>query len=262
MRGKPDPKPGKQPLPENTFRLNQYLARCGLGSRRKVDGLIAEGRVSVGGEPTTDFSLRVGPGDRVEVDGRPVAPRAQTTVLLFHKPPGYLCAREDPFGRSTIYELLPLEQHRLHHVGRLDASSRGLLLLTDDGELTQRLLHPSGEIRRRYWLRTKEWLRPEQESALRAGVTLESGHFAKPLELSGQGRDWQLVLAEGKNREVRKMLEAVGSKVIDLFRTSFGKLTLGNLPEGDFRRLSEQEIGLLFETEDTDRKPNPSVRPR
>ena len=228
-----------------TPRLNKYLALCGFGSRRAVETLILSGQVSIGGGVITDLSRRVGKGDKVMVQGRPARPPEKHTYIMFNKPPGYLCSRSDGFGRKVIYDLMPKTHRRLHYVGRLDLQSRGLLLLTDDGDWTHGLLHPSREVPRTYLVRTHLPVTHEQAAALAKGVDIGDGEEARAVAVRQKGDAWEITLKEGKKREIRRMLEVLGHKVVDLQRIRFGGLDLGELPEGSFRPLTASETAKL-----------------
>ncbi len=232
-------------MTDNTMRINRYLALCGLGSRRAVEALIREGAVTVDGSVVTDLACRIEEGRRVMVHGRPANPPREHEYILFHKPAGYLCSATDPFGRPTIYDILPHEFRKLHYVGRLDFNSRGLIILTNDGSLTHELLHPSREVPRTYKVWTRKPLSPEEMEKLRAGTDIGSGEMAVPVSVKPMGDHCEIILREGKNREIRRMLEVVGHKVVDLQRIRFGGLSLGDVPEAGFRRLDETETARL-----------------
>ncbi len=230
---------------EQGMRLNQYLALCGLGSRRGVEGLITSGRVRVNGEVATDLGRRVTSADSVEFEGQGVVAPKRLEYLALNKPAGYLCARHDPEGRQTIYDLLPEHYGHLHHIGRLDQFSRGLLLLSNDGEFTNRLLHPRGGIQRVYHVKTRLALTESEREQLLEGVEIGEDEVGRALEVR-LDRNWaEIVLAEGRNREIRRMLDAMGQSVLDLVRVSFGGLELADLPEGKFRTLSKSEVDWL-----------------
>jgi 23S rRNA pseudouridine2605 synthase len=233
------------------LRLNKYLALCGFGSRRSVEDLIRNGQVTVDGATVIDLSRRVGEADKVAVNGKPARPPREHTYVLFNKPPGYLCSRSDPFGRPTIYDLLPEKFRRLHYVGRLDNQSRGLLLLTTDGDWTQGLTHPSHEVPRTYRVKTETPMSKGDAEELREGVRIGPDETAKAVTVKPSKDGWEITLKEGKKREIRRMLEVLEHKVIDLQRIRFGGLDLGDLPEGEFRPLSPAEIARLHEQEDS-----------
>lgn len=226
-------------------RLNKYLALCGFGSRRSVEALITGGAVTLNGETVTDLGRRVSEGDEVAVMGRPARPPREHTYILLNKPPGYLCSRSDPHGRRIIYDLLPREHLRLHYAGRLDYHSRGLVLLTTDGDWTQGLLHPSREVPRTYRVKTQNPLTGDDAARLRGGVDIGESEKAKAVAVKPAGDAWDITLKEGKKREIRRMLEVIDHKVIDLQRIRFGGLELGDLPEGGFRPLNPSEIARL-----------------
>lgn len=227
------------------MRINRYLALCGFGSRRAVENLVRAGAVTVDGEMITDLAHQVEEGQTIAVGGKPARPPETHVYGVLNKPPGYLCSATDPFGRPTIYDLLREEHSRLHYVGRLDFSSRGLLILTTDGELTQKLLHPSHGVPRTYLIKTHTPFKEAELRALRNGVEIGDGVIAKAVSVRKAGDGAEMVLKEGKNREIRRMLEVVGHKVIDLQRIRFGGLELGDLPEGGFRLLEDAEIARL-----------------
>ncbi len=231
------------------IRLQKYLARAGVASRRACEELIAAGRVRVDGEVILRAGTRVGPQSVVEVDGRRVEPSSARWIAL-HKPPGYVCAREDPQKRPTVYDLLPADLRPLFHVGRLDIMSEGLLLLTNEGEAAHRLLHPSSETPRRYEVALLEPPPAGLTDRLLAGVELEDGLAAadKARLDPGRGRrgaTLQLELHEGRNREVRRMMKALGVKIRSLKRLALGPIELGRLRPGEWRDLSEKEIAAL-----------------
>ena len=231
------------------IRLQKYLARAGVASRRACEELIAAGRVRVDGEVVLRPGTRVGPESLVEVDGRRVVPSLARWIAL-HKPPGYVCAREDPQGRPTVYDLLPADLRPLFHVGRLDIMSEGLLLLTNEGEAAHRLLHPSSETPRRYQVALVEPPPADLTDRLLAGVELEDGLAAADEARLDPGRGrrgakLQLELHEGRNREVRRMMKALGVKIRSLKRLALGPIELGRLRPGEWRDLSEKEIAAL-----------------
>jgi 23S rRNA pseudouridine2605 synthase len=177
--------------------------------------------------------------------GKPARPPRAREYVLLNKPKGYLCSARDPFERPTIYRLLPEAFRSLHYVGRLDYNSRGLVLLTNDGGLTHELLHPSREVPRTYAVRTRKALAEKDVAALLAGVDIGFERPAAAASVRQVDDHCEIVLREGKNREIRRMLEAVGHRVVDLQRIRFGALELGDLPEGAWRRLTAPEIARL-----------------
>lgn len=230
--------------------LQRFLARAGVAARRKAEELIRQGRVTVNGRVVREVGFRVRPGlDVVRLDGRVLRPEAPAYVLL-HKPKGYITAARDPAGRPTVFDLVREVRVRLHPVGRLDWDSSGLLLLTNDGELTNRLIHPRHHLERAYRVRVAG--RPSEEAlaALRRGVLLSDGPTlpAEVRVLRREGDDtWlEVVLREGRNRQVRRMLAAVGHEVRELVRVRLGPLRLGDLPPGAWRFLSRRELEALL----------------
>jgi len=245
-------KPAERPAGE---RLQKVLANAGLGSRREIEGWISDGRVMVNNE-VARLGQRVSPDDRIQVDGRPVAKRRlevpQRVVLVYNKPEGELVTRKDPEGRRTVFEHLPrLEHGRWIPVGRLDINSSGLLLLTTDGELANRLMHPSRQVEREYAVRVMGEVAEEQLKQLTHGVELEDGpaRFEEITEAGGSGinRWFHVVIMEGRRREVRRMWEAVGATVSRLKRVRYGSVFLDSaLKVGRWRYLSDTEINELL----------------
>lgn len=232
------------------MRLQKYLARAGVASRRASEELIRQGRVRVDGEVVTVLGTRIDPdGCTVEVDGSVVELESARWIAL-HKPPGCLCTRGDPEGRPTVYDLIDEEFATLFHVGRLDYMSEGLLLLTNEGAVAERLLHPRNRVPRRYQVTVGGPVARSVGQRLRAGVELEDGPARiEGLAVMPGGRADQVVLEltlrEGRNREVRRMMEAVGLTVHALRRVSFGPIELGDLPRGSWRSLDEGELARL-----------------
>jgi 23S rRNA pseudouridine2605 synthase len=226
------------------MRLQAFLARAGVASRRKAEELILKGLVRVNGE-VAHLGQRVGTGDLVEVAGRRVELPQKRVVLALHKPRGYTTTRSDPHAEKTVYELLP-EIPGLHPVGRLDRESEGLLLFTNDGELLFRLTHPRYGVRKVYRVWTERGTLPQALCRrLVEGVALEDGP-ARALSCKPAQGGAILTLGEGRKREVRRMLQAVGYPVKRLLRLQVGPVRLGNLPPGRWRRLSPEEVQALL----------------
>ena len=229
------------------------LAGAGVGSRREMEQWIAAGRVSVNGEPAV-LGMRVSAGDRLMVDGRPVKPHRgeAVRVLLYHKPVGEIVSREDPENRPEVFENLPrLRGAKWIAVGRLDFNTSGLLVFTTSGELANRLMHPRHHIEREYAVRLLGELSEEQMQALRTGVQLEDGpaHLDSVVDAGGQGSNhwYNVVLSEGRNREVRRLFEALHLMVSRLMRVRFGPIDLpSHLKRGQMRELDEAEIARLY----------------
>lgn len=228
------------------MRLVKYLAHAGVASRRSAETLVAAGRVSIDDEIVTDPARAVAPGARVALDGRALEGPEPRVHYALNKPVGVISTAQDTHGRPTVTGLVPAGERRLYPVGRLDADSSGLILLTNDGELANRLTHPSFEVPRTYLARVAGGLVGKQAlSALRGGVKLEDGLTAPArVRLLGSS-EIELTIHEGRNRQVRRMCEAVGHRVLELRRTGFGPLLLDGLKPGAHRLLSEAEVERL-----------------
>jgi 23S rRNA pseudouridine2605 synthase len=223
------------------MRLNRFLAAAGLGSRRHCDELIAAGRVTINGNTCTDYSVEPNPRDHVKVNGKLVHVAPPLTIML-HKPAGFVSTRRDPRARDTIFDLLPAKFSRLFNIGRLDAQTEGLLLLTNDGDLAQRLTHPRYEIEKEYEVILDRPWDPGLTSKLLRGIFLDGQrariaqlHPISPMHL-------RVVLAQGINRQIRRMFEAVGYRVKRLVRIRIGPVRLGDLPRGHWRALKKREL--------------------
>jgi 23S rRNA pseudouridine2605 synthase len=226
------------------MRLAKYLAHAGVASRRAAEGLIAEGRVSVAGEVVTDPARDVDESSRVAVDGRAVGPEPREVHAL-NKPRGVVSTARDTHGRPTVVELVR-SQRRLYPVGRLDADTTGLILLTNDGELAERLTHPRHGVEKVYRARVQPGrVAPEALKALREGVELEDGRTAPARARQPAPGVLEIALREGRKRQVRRMVEAVGYRVIELERVAFGPLGLRGLEPGQSRRLKRAEVERL-----------------
>ena len=220
-----------------------------MGSRRACERLIEAGRVQVDGVTVSDLGRRVDPAAcRVSVDGRPVEP-ARLRYLLLHKPAGYLCTSRDPQGRPTFHDLLPNLGSRLYSAGRLDLDSEGLLLVTNDGPLVQRMIHPRHHARKIYVVWVDHPLDPEWSRRLLDGIEDEGERMRFDfLRRRGSDRDgirYEVVLRQGRKRQIRRMFAAAGCHVRRLLRTAFGPLQLGDLPPGAWRELTPAEIARL-----------------
>jgi 23S rRNA pseudouridine2605 synthase len=226
------------------MRLARYLAHSGVASRRRAEELIAAGRVSVGGERVTDPARDVDESSGVTVGGRPVAPEPHE-VWMLNKPAGVVSTAREPGRRRAVVELVE-SPRRLYPVGRLDADSTGLILLTNDGELANRLTHPRYGVERTYRVRLRRPASESQLRRLRRGVELDDGPTAPARARRISPRVLELTIGEGRNRQVRRMVEAVGNQVVSLARTRFGALELGSLPVGKARRLRPPEVQRLW----------------
>lgn len=228
------------------MRLAKYLAHGGIASRRASEEIIREGRVTVGGEIVLDPARDVDASSGVAVDGVPVAGEERRVVFAVHKPAGYVSTAKDTHDRRKVTDLVPGRHGRLYPVGRLDADSTGLLLLTNDGALAHRLTHPSFEVPKTY--RVKVAQPPVSQRAverLRAGVRLEDGRTAPARAVRVSPTVLELTIHEGRKHQVKRMCEAVGHPVVSLQRVKFGPLELGDLAVGQVRRLSDPEVERL-----------------
>lgn len=227
-------------------RLNKFLAHAGVGSRRFCDQLIAAGRVKVDGVRVTELGLRVDPAKhQIAVDDQPV--RAEKLVYwAVNKPVGHLCTNHDPAGRPRAVDLLPHVEQRVYTVGRLDEGSSGLLLMTNDGDLAQGLAHPRFGVPKTYYVLVAGKPTPDDLQKLLDGVWLSDGKVkaksAKFLKSQGNGTWLRVVLTEGKNREIRRMLAKLGHKVMQLRRVAIGPVKLDKLPKGKARRITAEEL--------------------
>jgi 23S rRNA pseudouridine2605 synthase len=231
------------------LRLNKFLAHAGVGSRRHCDDLIAAGRVKIDGQIVRELGTRLDPdAHQVAVDDHPV--RAERHVYwAVHKPRGYLCTNHDPAGRPLALDLVPHVDQRVYTVGRLDEDSEGLLLLTNDGDLAQQLMHPRFGIEKTYEVLVAGSPSPEQLRQLTTGIWLAEGRvkarFVKRFKRQGDSTWLKIVLAEGKNREIRRMLARQHHKVMRLRRVAIGPIRLDRLPKGKSRKLALAEIESL-----------------
>ncbi len=225
------------------MRLAKYLAHGGVASRRKAEGIIAKGVVTVDGEVVTDPARDVGEGDDVRVNGSPVGAEA-LEVWAVNKPAGVVSTAREPGSRPAVVELVD-SPARLYPVGRLDADSTGLLLLTNDGALANQLTHPRYEVPKTYRARLARPPADRELQQLRDGVELEDGPTSPAGVQRTAEREIEVVLREGRNRQLRRMVEAVGNRVVALQRVGFGPLKLGGLPKGKARRLGDGEVERL-----------------
>jgi len=227
------------------MRINQYIAACGTSSRRKAEAFVLEGKVSVNGVVVKELSQQIEETDIVMIDGQKIEPAHQHTTIAFHKPPGVICTTSDPQGRKTIYDCLPSGFANLKYAGRLDLQSRGLILLSDDGELIYRLMHPKYQIERSYLVWTSKSLSRRAIESLLNGIDIGDGEIGQAKDIFLDNGFFELVLTEGKNREIRKMLHALHYHIEDLKRISFANIKLGDLAAGDYREIKGKELNEL-----------------
>ena len=249
-------------------RLQRFLASTGLGSRRKCEEIIVAGRISIDGEVKRDLGTRVDPRrQRVAVDGHAVRQEPHRYFLL-NKPSGFLCTNSDPAGRPRAIDLVPAGKLRLFTVGRLDESSEGLILITNDGELAHRLAHPRFQVPRTYSVQVAGRPTPETFAALKSGQYFHEGRFhlkwIRRIGTRGNSSYLEVGLDHGQNREIRRLFARVGHKVMRLKRLAFGPLSLGRLAEGRFRPLTNVELAALRGLSSTPRRrrPKPAPEPR
>ncbi len=246
-----DPQPDPGTGARSTLRLQVFLSRNGVASRRKAMEIVQSGKVRVNGKVVDEPSFPVTPDrDKVMVSGRPVA-EAKKDYLLLNKPKGYVTTRAVGFKEKTVMDLLPRKCRHLHPVGRLDKDTEGLLLLTNDGDLTHQLTHPRYESPKTYEVVAQGRVSPAAVLKLEKGVKLE-GKLTAPARVRRVKREkettrFEIIIHEGRKRQVRLMLEAVGHKVMHLKRVAQGPLSLKGMKSGEFRRLTPREIGALHD---------------
>jgi 23S rRNA pseudouridine2605 synthase len=253
------------------MRLQRYLARAGVASRRGSEGLMTAGRVEVNGVAVTELGFKVDPlVDVVCVDGVPVSLDSGNVYLLLNKPAGYVTTMNDPQGRPTVAELVPMERYPgLFPVGRLDHDTTGVLLFTTDGDLAHALLHPSHHVEKTYLALVRGTLSADEEALVRGGMVLDDGP-TRPARLEQleheeyrdkshhltQGTWERISITEGRKRQVKRMFKSIQHPVIHLHRDSFGPLVLGDLPQGEWRLLDEDEVASLHVSSSCQTIPN------
>lgn len=230
------------------MRLNRFLASCGIASRRGCDKLIEEGKVTVNGKVAA-LGTDVADGDEIKVNGECVSVQRNEYYIL-NKPKGYLCTVSDDKGRKTVLDLLPRDVGRIYPVGRLDYDSEGLLILTTDGNLAQHLTHPSNEVPKTYLVKIEGTANETTLNPIRSGVEID-GYVTQKckahiVETNKEYTKIHITVTEGKNREIRKMFEAIGKQVVLLKRIKLGELTLRGLDRGAYRKLSKEEVAYLM----------------
>ena len=228
------------------MRLQKFMADCGVASRRACETIISDGRVTVNGIPAV-LGMSVEEGDDVRLDGKPIRPQAKRVVLMLYKPRGVVSTSSDEAGRKTVQAFVSELPYRLYNVGRLDLNSEGLLLLTNDGELANRLMHPRYGVKKTYRVVCDGTLSASEIAALTNGVMLEDGltapaRVANIRRSTTGGTAFSITIHEGRNRQIRRMLEAIGHRTLRLKREAYGNLKLGELRPGEWRYLSDEEI--------------------
>jgi 23S rRNA pseudouridine2605 synthase len=228
------------------IRLNKYIADAGVTSRRGADSLIEAGRVKVNGKRITELGFKVDDKSKVEVDGETIKPETSKTYLALYKPRGVLSTMYDPEGRPSLAELMEFRKERLFHVGRLDKESEGLILLTNDGEITFRATHPSYGLEKTYLVQYDGELPRDAKATLTKGVELEDG-IGRVIGYKELPNNWlELKIHEGRYHIIRRLMEAVGVEVIRLVRSQFGPILLGDMKEGRWRDLNDVEVANLY----------------
>lgn len=232
------------------MRINKYIAECGITSRRGADELIRQGKVSVNGKIISELGLDINPDvDKVIVDGRKIRHTSKHVYIMFYKPKGCICSASDEHGRKTVYDYLNINQ-KLAIVGRLDYDSEGLLLLTNDGEMVNKLTHPSNMVPKTYLVKTEGEFTDDEIKKLKGKVDIgegeeTSGASVQLLEKSDGKSKLRITIREGKNREIRRMCESLNKNVIFLKRIEIAGVRLGGLARGTYRYLTPKEIELL-----------------
>ena len=233
------------------IRLQKYLADAGVASRRKSEELITGGRISVNGQITTQLGVKISPDkDTIALDGKIIRSNTKLMYIMLHKPEGVITSVSDPYNRPVVIDLIRDIPARLFPVGRLDYDSSGLLLLTNDGQLAQILTHPRHSIPKTYVARLQGIPKKEGLRAFREGITIDDGPKTAPaqikiLEKKSTGCIVRITISEGRNRQIRKMCEAIGCPVLELKRVSMGPLKLGSLQRGKYRHLTKAEVKQL-----------------
>lgn len=240
---------------KGNMRFNRFLAKCGLGSRRKVEELITTGQIIINGTKCTDLAYIVDvESDEVSYLGKRLKLPTDEHYIILNKPTGYVVSQSDEYSRNTVYDLLPESFANLPYAGRLDRNSEGLLLFTGDGELIRRLTHPSYKIEKTYRVRVAPPLAKAEIDALRAGVEIDGKKSSSAKvyvkSKSEESMTLRIVISEGRKRQIRRMISAVGSSVKSLRRVQFGNIRLDDLPSGRWRPLFENEVRALYRSVD------------
>lgn len=233
------------------MRLNKYLALAGVASRRKCDEIIANGDVKVNGSVVTEMGTQINEKkDKVEYDGKILSLPKEYVYYKLNKPKGYICSAKDEKGRKTIYDLIKIPDVRLFSIGRLDYDTEGLIILTNDGELSQKIAHPSCSIEKEYIAVIEGEVKESELAVMRAGVVVDGDRMpacrVEYIRREGNNTRLKVVIDEGQNRQIRRMFEAIGRTIILLKRVKIGHLTLGGLSRGEYKELTDKEIYLLY----------------
>lgn len=225
-------------------RLNKYIASCGICSRRKADELIEAGKVKVNDQIVTNLGMQVSDTDVVKVEDKVISKEEKKVYIVLNKPKGYVTTNNEQFNRKSVIDLIH-EDVRVYPVGRLDMYTEGLLILTNDGEFSNKLMHPRNKIEKTYVVTTDTNVTKEQIENLKNGVDI-GDYFTKPAKVKMVGNNKvEIIISEGKNRQVRRMCESVGINLLNLRRTKVGKIDLGTLQTGKYRYLTEEEKNMI-----------------
>ena len=228
------------------IRINKFIASAGICSRRNADSIIQEGRVKVNGQVVVEFGLKVTSMDKVEVDGKEISLEANKVYIMLNKPKGYITTSKEQFSRPSVLDLIDVNE-RLFSVGRLDMYSEGLLLLTNDGDFANKIIHPTKHVAKKYEVELKNEVSNKEIERLKSGVDI-GGYVTRPAVVEKiKSKKIIITIYEGKNRQIRKMCEAVNNKVLSLKRVSIGKLELGPLKSGEYILLNQKELNKIFE---------------
>ncbi|MBE6020957.1 MAG: rRNA pseudouridine synthase [Clostridiales bacterium] len=246
------------------MRLNKYIASAGVCSRRKADELIGEGKVKVNGLEVTEFGLQINEGDVVEVDGKVIKLSTKPPMyIMLNKPVGFVTTANDDVGRPTVFDLLEDIDERLFPVGRLDYNTSGLLILTNDGDFSNLMMHPKNKVYKTYVVKVKGTLSHYKANILRSGVIIDGVKTAPAIveliKQSSSSTVLEIKIHEGRNRQIRKMCEALGHPVIELHRAAIGDLTLGHLKVGHYKKINPSDIqALINKATKPDKKAKPA----
>lgn len=231
------------------MRINKFLARAGLGSRRSCESHVRDGKITVNGKVITNLATTIDPDkDTVEYNGKKLTLPKNDIYIMLNKPTGYIVTADDPYDRQTVFELLPEFKEHVFAIGRLDKNSEGLLLLTSDGAFAQRITHPKSKLGKTYLVKAKGNIPFYKIKQLRSGVELDDGTtlpakvYMKSYNKSQDLTKLRIVIYEGRNQQIRRMLKAVDSSVVELKRVQIDSISLGKLPKGQWRFLKDKEI--------------------
>lgn len=228
------------------IRLNKYIASTGVCSRRKAEEYILSGRVSINGDVVTELSTQVKDNDIVCIDGKEIQLEERKVCIMLNKPKGYVTTSKEQFNRKSVLDIVKVKE-RIYPVGRLDMDSEGLLLLTNDGDFANNIIHPTKHIAKKYEVVLKERITEDMIESLENGVDI-GGYITRPANVKKiKDNVVHITIMEGKNRQVRKMCEAVGNRVLNLKRIAIGSLKLGSLETGKYLELTDKDIDKIFE---------------